>query len=159
MSPSLQQSVEDAMKLYAPLNASRQTISVSVEDSKVILSGYVPTSSAKQIAGVLAAGVEGVGEIVNDLIPAPELERRVAAALAKDNRTSAWPIRVRVDLGYVQLQGHVPDEEVVEIALQVARQVDGARQVISALKTEQPLPAEELHRAPVPSPQLAAQAT
>ena len=159
MSLSLKQSVQDAMKLYAPLNASRQTISVAVEDSKVLLSGYVPSTSAKQIAGVLAANVDGVSEVINDLIPAPELERRVATALAKDDRTSAWPIRVRVDLGYVQLQGYVPDEEAVETALQVARQVDGARQVINALKVERPLPTADLQRTPGPSPKLVAQAT
>jgi osmotically-inducible protein OsmY len=159
VSQSLKQSVQDAMKLHAPLNASRQTISVTVEDSKVYLSGYVPSTSAKRIAGVLAAGVDGVNEVINDLIPDPEMERRVARALATDKRTSAWPIRVRADQGYVQIQGHVPDEEAIETTLQVARQVEGAKQVISSLKIERASPMADLQGTPALSPNPVAHAT
>jgi osmotically-inducible protein OsmY len=159
MSPSLKQSVQDAMKLHAPLNASRQTISVTVEDSRVFLSGYVPSTSAKRIASVLAAGVDGVSEVINDLISGPELERRVASALATDHRTSAWPVRVRVDRGYVQLQGYVPNKEAIETALQVARQVEGARQVISRLKVEPALAVADSQDTLALSPKPVAHAT
>lgn len=137
MPQSLKQSVEDALRAYAPLNASRGAITVMVNDSQVTLSGYTPSSSSKRIAGILAASVVGVNEVINDLISAPDLERAVAMALATDERTRSWPIRVRAELGYVQLQGQVPDEKAAQAALEVARKVEGPEKVVSALKVDQ----------------------
>jgi osmotically-inducible protein OsmY len=140
MAPSLKQSVREALQAYAPLRASRTAIEVSVAgDGRVVLSGYVPSASSKRIAGVLASDVEGVTEVVNELIADLDLERAVAMALAADARTRTWPIRVRAGLGFVQLQGRVPDEVAVETALDVARQVKGAAQVVSSLRVSRPL--------------------
>jgi osmotically-inducible protein OsmY len=91
------------------------------------------------MADVLASSVEGVTEVVNNLIPGPELERRIASALAADSRTRNWPIRVHCDLGYVQLQGYVPDEEVAQAAIEIARQTDGVKHVTSSLQVRRPL--------------------
>ncbi len=137
MPQSLKQSVQDALQAYPPLHASRSTIETTVEDGKVILSGYVPSISTKRMADVLASGVDGVKEVVNNLIPGPELERQVARALAADRRTREWPIRVRCDLGYVQLQGQVPDKEVAQAAMEVARQVKGVKHITSSLEVRQ----------------------
>jgi len=139
MPQALKQSVEDALEAYSPLRTSRSEVSVSAEDGQIILSGYVPSASIKRMAAVLAGSVDGVNKVVNDLVAAPDLERAVAVALASDDRTRPWPIRVRAELGYVQLQGSVPDEEAARAALEVARRVGGPKQVLSALKVGLPL--------------------
>ena len=104
------------------------------DDGVATLSGYVPSASIKGMAGVLTGTVDGVSEVVNDLIADPDLERSVALALAAANRTRTLPIRVRSELGHVQLQGDVPDEEAVKASLEVARGVEGPKQIFNALK-------------------------
>lgn len=131
---SLKQSVEEALQAYSALRTSRAEISVSTDDGVVTLSGYAPSTSIKSMAGVLARSVDGVRQVVNELLADPELERAVALALASDERTHSWPIRVRAELGYVQLQGKVPDKETLEAALEVARKVKGPKEIVNALQ-------------------------
>jgi hyperosmotically inducible protein len=141
MAQTLKQSVEEALQAYSPLRTSRAEITVTVDDDGVAtLSGYVPSASIKGMASVLAGTVDGVSEVVNDLTADPDLERTVALALAADSRTRTWPIRVRSELGHVQLQGNVPDEEAVEAALEVARGVEGPKQIFNALKVRELTP-------------------
>ena len=140
MPPSLKQSVEEALQAYSPLRTSRAQISVTANNGTVTLSGYVPTSSIKGMATVLATSVDSVNEVENDLIADPELDRRVALALAADDRTRSLAIRVRSELGYVRLQGQVPSKEAVEIALEVAREVEGPKEIASALKVVESKP-------------------
>ena len=136
----LKQSIEDALQAYSPLRTSRSEISVRVDDGQVTLSGYVPSTSMQRMAALLAGNVEGVNEVVNELVADPDLERSVAVALAADERTRPWPIRVRSEIGCVQLQGQAPDEATLQAALDVARKVKGPRQIVNALKVGQPLP-------------------
>lgn len=136
MPQALKQSVEEALQAYSPLRTSKPEITVTVDDDRVTLAGYVPSTSIRDMAAILTGTVTGVDEVVNDLIAAPDLERSVAMALAADDRTRSWPIRVQADLGYVQLQGLVPDEEVVQAALEVARKVEGPREIVNALKVQ-----------------------
>ena len=141
MAKTLKQSVEEALQAYSPLRTSRAEITVTVEDDRVVsLSGYVPSASIKGMAGVLAGTVQGVSQVVNDLIADPDLERTVALALAADSRTRTWPIRVRSELGHVQLQGVVPNEEAVEAALAVTQGVEGPKRVFNALKVKELTP-------------------
>ena len=84
--------------------------------------------------------MDGVREVVNDLLADPELERSVALALAQDERTRPWFIRVRAEGGYVQLQGELPDDQAIATALEVAREVNGPRRVVSALRARERLP-------------------
>jgi osmotically-inducible protein OsmY len=137
MPRTLKQSVEDTLQVYSPLRASRSEIDIAVEDGLVTLSGYVPSASIKHVAAILADSVPGVNEVINNLLDVPDLEREVAVALAGDERTRSWPIRVRAELGYVQLQGQVPDQETVQAALVVARKVKGPKQIVNALKVPQ----------------------
>lgn len=139
MPQSLKQSVEEALQAYSPLRTSRAEISVTVNDGKVVLSGYVPSGSIKRMAAILAGSVDGINEVVNDLLADPDLERLVAMALATDERTRLWPIRVRAELGHVQLQGQVPNEDAARAALEVARKVQGPRRIFSALEIREPL--------------------
>ena len=137
---SLKQSVEEALQAYSPLRTSRAEISVTTNNGTVTLSGYVPSSSIKGMATILANSVDSVNEVENDLIADPELDRRVASALAGDDRTRSLAIRVRSELGFVQLQGQVPSKEAMEIALEVAREVEGPKGIASALQVQEPEP-------------------
>jgi osmotically-inducible protein OsmY len=139
MPQSLKQSVEEALQAYSPLRTSRSQIVVSVDGGQVTLSGYVQSTSTKQLAAILASGVDGVSEVVNALLAAPDLEQAVAMALAADSRTRPWPIRVRAEQGFVQLQGYVPDEQSIHVALEVARKVNGPQEIVNALKVGQPV--------------------
>jgi osmotically-inducible protein OsmY len=121
MPQSLKQSIEEALQAYSPLRTSRAEITVTLDDGQVTLSGFVPSGS------------------INDILADPDLERSVAMALAADSRTRLWPIRVRAELGNVQLQGQVPDEDAAQVALEVARQVQGPRRIFSALEIGQAL--------------------
>ena len=141
MAQTFKQSVEEALQAYSPLRTSRAEITVTVDDDGVVsLSGYAPSASIKGMAEVLASTVDGVSEVGNDLTADPDLERTVALALAADSRTRTWPIRVRSELGHVQLQGDLPDEEAVEAALEVARGVEGPKQIFNALKLRELTP-------------------
>jgi osmotically-inducible protein OsmY len=140
MPMSLKQSVEEALQAYSPLRTSRAEISVTANNGTVTLSGYVPSSSIKGMATILANSVANVNEVENDLIADPELDRRVALALAGDDRTRSLAIRVRSKLGYVQLQGQVPSKEAMEIALEVAREVEGPKEIANALKFKESKP-------------------
>lgn len=139
MPQSLKQSVEEALQAYSPLRTSRAEITITVDDGQVTLSGYAPSGSIKRMAGILAGGVDGVNGIVNDILADPDLERAVAMALAADSRTRLWPIRVRAELGHVQLQGQVPDQDAAQVAMEVARKVQGPRQIFSALEVSESL--------------------
>jgi osmotically-inducible protein OsmY len=85
------------------------------------------------MASILAGSVDGVIDVVDELLADPDLERSVALALAQDERTRSLPIRVRAKVGHVQLQGQVPGEELAEAALAVAQAVDGPKRIFSAL--------------------------
>jgi osmotically-inducible protein OsmY len=134
MPQSLKQSVQEALQAYSPLRTSRAEITVTVDDGQVTLSGYAPSGSIKRMAGILAGSVDGVNGIVNEILADPDLERSVAMALAADPRTRHLPIRVRAELGHVQLQGQISDEGAAQAALEVARKVQGPRQIFSALE-------------------------
>jgi osmotically-inducible protein OsmY len=138
MPQTLKQTVEEALQAYSALRTSRPEIIVTEVEGVVTLTGYVPSASIRAMAGVLASTVEGVSEVINDLVAAPDLERAIAVALAADERTRSWPIRVRADLGIAQLQGRVPDEQAVQIALEVAHKVEGPKEIVSALKVARP---------------------
>jgi osmotically-inducible protein OsmY len=139
MPHTLKQSIEDALQAYSPLRTSRSEFSVRVDDGRVTLSGYVPSSSIKRMAAFVAGSVDGVDEVVNDLLADPDLERSVAVALAADERTRPLTVRVRAEIGNAQLQGFVPDQAALQAALDVARKVKGPRQVVNALKVRPPL--------------------
>ena len=134
MPQTLKLSVEEALRAYSPLRTSRPDITVNVDDGVVTLSGYVSSASMKGMASILAGSVDGVIDVANELLADPDLERSVALALSQDERTRSLPIRVRSEVGHVQLQGQVPGEEAVETALEVARTVSGPKQVVSAMR-------------------------
>jgi osmotically-inducible protein OsmY len=105
---------------YEPLRASHAEISIDVHGGLVRLTGRVRTLPQKLIASMLVERMPEVSSVSNDLIADPEVVRAVADALAQDERTAAYVIRVDARHGVVTLRGEVASEAVREAAIQIA---------------------------------------
>ena len=92
---------------YEPLRASHAEIFIDVDQQTVRLRGRVRTMPQKLIATALVERIAGVGSVINDLIADPEVVRAVADALAQDERTAAYV--VRVDARHGQFGAARPD--------------------------------------------------
>jgi len=79
---------------YEPLRASHAEIFIDVEGGAVRLRGRVRTQPQKIIAAALAERMGEVSSVTNELIADPEVVRSVADALAQDERTAPYVIRV-----------------------------------------------------------------
>jgi osmotically-inducible protein OsmY len=108
---------------YEPLRASHAEIFIDVEADGVRLRGRVRTLPQKLIASMLVERMAEVATVTNDLIADPEVVRAVADALAQDERTAAYVIRVDSRHGIVTLGGEVPTREVEQAAIDVASAV------------------------------------
>jgi osmotically-inducible protein OsmY len=108
---------------YEPLRASHAEIFIDVDGSSVRLRGRVRTSPQKLIAAMLVERMSDVGAVTNELIADPDVIRAVADALAQDERTAAYVIRVDSRHGIVTLSGEVPTAEVRQAAIDVASAV------------------------------------
>lgn len=104
--------VEESLFSYAPLRESFCPISVEVKDGRVELKGVVRSLAMKEMATRLAWKVQGVKEVINNLLVDSQLEEAVAMRLAADPQTRPWArfIRVQVIRGQVRLKGKVPPE-------------------------------------------------
>jgi osmotically-inducible protein OsmY len=105
---------------YEPLRASHAEIFIDVQGDHVGLRGRVRTLPQKVIASGLVERMPEVGSVTNELIADPEVVRAVADALAQDDRTAAYVIRVESRHGVVTLRGEVPSEAVQQAALEIA---------------------------------------
>ena len=108
---------------YEPLRASHAEIFIDVEGDEVRLRGRVRTLPQKLIAAMLVERMPEVGSLVNDLIADPDVVREVADALAQDQRTAAYVLRVDARHGIVSLRGEVPTQTVEEAAMAIAASV------------------------------------
>ncbi len=108
---------------YEPLRASHAEIDIGIAGRIVHLRGRVRTLPQKLIAQVLVERMTDVGEVLNDLIADPEVVRAVADALAQDERTAAYVIRVESRHGIVVLRGEVPSPAVQQAAIDIAATV------------------------------------
>lgn len=104
---------------YEPLRASHAEIFIDVTGNSVRLRGRVRSMPQKLIASVLVERMQEVESVTNDLIADPEVVRAVADALARDERTAPYVIRVDARHGIVMLRGEVPSEAVQQAALEV----------------------------------------
>lgn len=118
---------------YEPLRASHAEIFIDVEDDRVRLRGRVRTLPQKLIAGVLVERMSEVAAVTNDLIADPDVVRAVADALAQDDRTAAYVIRVDARHGMVILRGQVASEAVRDAAVRIASSVPLVSSVRSQL--------------------------
>ncbi|MDQ3812253.1 MAG: BON domain-containing protein [Chloroflexota bacterium] len=132
---------------YEPLRASHAEIFIDVAEDGVELRGRVRTLPQKIIAEVLVGRIEDIGSVTNALIADPEVVRAVADALAQDERTAPYVIRVDSRHGIVTLRGEVPDANVAEAAIALATQVPLVSSVRNQLAIAgEPLPAMALAR-------------
>jgi osmotically-inducible protein OsmY len=105
---------------YEPLRASHAEIFIDIEGASVRLRGRVRSLPQKLIAGVLIERMTEVGTVTNELIADPEVVRAVADALAQDDRTAAYVLRIDSRHGLVFLRGEVPSEAVQQAAIDIA---------------------------------------
>src|SRR3979409_802290 len=104
---------------YEPLRASHAEIDIAIAGGSVVLRGRVRTMPQKLIAKVLVERMTDVDDVINELIADPEVVRAVADALAQDERTAAYVIRVEARHGAVGLRGEGPDDAVKKAAIDV----------------------------------------
>ena len=97
-----------------------------------------------------------VGSVSNELIADPEVVRAVADALAQDERTAPYVLRVEARHGIVFLRGDIASESVEQAAVEVASSVPLVASVRSALTRTggEPLSPVSLPRLTDPAPQL-----
>lgn len=132
---------------YEPLRASHAEIFIDVAGDHVKLRGRVRTLPQKLIASVMVERMADVGSVSNELIADPEVVRAVADALAQDERTAAYVIRVDSRHGVVTLRGQVPSEAIQATATEIASQVPTVQSVRNQLTVGgDPLPAVALAR-------------
>jgi len=108
---------------YEPLRASHAEIFIDVDGDQVRLRGRVRSLPQKLIASGIVARMPEVGGVVNELIADPEIVRAVADALAQDERTAAYVLRVDARHGVVTLRGEVPSQAVQDAAMAIAASV------------------------------------
>jgi hypothetical protein len=108
---------------YEPLRASHAEIYIDVDGDQVRLRGRVRTEPQKLIAGMLVERMPEVGGVVNELVSDPEVIRAVADALASDERTAPYVLRVDSRHGVVTLRGQVASEAIQDAALEMAASV------------------------------------
>jgi BON domain len=118
---------------YEPLRASHAEIDIAIDGQSVRLSGRVRTMPQKLIASGLVERMTDVGAVTNELIADPEVVRAVADALAQDERTAAYVLRVDSRHGVVVLRGEVPSEDVRQAAIDIAATVPLVSSVRNAL--------------------------
>jgi osmotically-inducible protein OsmY len=118
---------------YEPLRASHAEIDIAIAGGRVVLRGRVRTMPQKLIAKVLVERMTDVDDVINELISDPEVVRAVADALAQDERTAAYVIRVDSRHGVVILRGEVPSDDVVQAAIEIAATVPLVSSVRNAL--------------------------
>jgi osmotically-inducible protein OsmY len=118
---------------YEPLRASHAEIDIAVAGQSVRLRGRVRTMPQKLIASVLVERMTDVDEVINELTADPDVVRAVADALAQDERTAAYVIRVDARHGVVVLRGEVPSDVVQKAAIAIAATVPLVSSVRNAL--------------------------
>ena len=118
---------------YEPLRASHAEIYIDVTGDQVRLSGRVRTMPQKLIAELLVGRMPEVRSVVNELVADPEVIRAVADALAQDDRTASYVIRVESRHGLVTLRGEVATESIQAAALEIASRVPTVQSVRNQL--------------------------
>jgi osmotically-inducible protein OsmY len=105
---------------YEPLRASHAEIYIDVDGDQVRLRGRVRTQPQKLIASMLVERMPEVGTVINELVADPDVIRAVADALAQDERTAPYVIRVEARHGVVMLRGQVASEAIQDASTAIA---------------------------------------
>ena len=129
----LQRAIEQRLSDLTPFHIDFRGMQIRVVDSVLYLTGNISSSLSKDIIEDQALGVQGVGEIKNDLLGDDTLANTLALALDRDPRTHALLIGVYPRLGHVRLSGSVHTEQQKAAAEEIARHFPGVRSVTNTL--------------------------
>jgi osmotically-inducible protein OsmY len=118
-----------------------RTLGAVVAEGTAHLVGHARSAAVVEAAHEIAAGVEGVEEVVSDVqidagapMDAASVTNRVIQALAQSSEMTPSPIDVETADGEVVLDGIVVSEEERERAAEIARAVPGVARVTNRLK-------------------------
>ena len=111
------------------------TLAITSQNGVVRLAGDTPSTEDQERAVGLVRAVSGVRDVVNDMwVRDAVLIDAVRRRLAEDSLTSAVAIDVQAERGTVRLYSGETTKEVRQRAVELARQVDGARRVEDWMK-------------------------
>lgn len=133
-----------------PETGALKDVKVEVYEQEVLLVGTTTTPAAREEAGLLAAQVEGIGPIHNEIqvidsaglqAAAADLtiETKVKQALRQDKDVNAANLRWHSVNGVVYMFGRALSEAERQKAIAIARGIEGVREVADLLKVA-PLP-------------------
>lgn len=120
-------------------------INVNVFEGVVQLNGFVDNETEKSTATKVSKSVTGVQEVRNNLevgdssrtagnvVDDSTITARVKSALVADSRTKGGDINVTTNSGMVQLGGFVDSSNEKAAASEIARSVDGVKNVDNQL--------------------------
>ncbi|HSF08188.1 MAG TPA: BON domain-containing protein [Nitrospirales bacterium] len=111
-------------------------IDVVSEKGIVTLLGEVDNILAKERAAALTGTIKGVRSVINQILVNPssrhedqEIEDQVKSALLENPATELYDMNVHVTLGRVTLTGTVQSWQEKQLALQVAKGVEGIKDI------------------------------
>ncbi len=127
--------VYQTLRRYAPIYTTKAPIQVEVIDGVATLRGVVVGAALCDMAEQLAAAVDGVKSVRNELLDDPAIERAIAWALAIQPhlRLLTNVVRLKSYRGVVTLAGSVSSQAHKETAEAVTRSVPGVRDVVNRL--------------------------
>jgi osmotically-inducible protein OsmY len=131
-------------RLAADQDTSPFTIDINVNEGVVHLTGRVDTASERAEAARIAASIDGVRRVVNNLqlgeqtagekLDDATITARVKAKIAASPQLNPFNIQVNTVEGEVSLTGRVNSRSEKEEAERLARGTDGVRQVRNLLE-------------------------
>jgi osmotically-inducible protein OsmY len=142
----IQKDVTDELK-YDP-SLQDDDVAIAVRDGVVTLAGYVKSYLDKWHAERVASRVKGVRAVVNDLEvhlptsserPDPELARAAVEALRWNVAVPADRIKVKVEKGWVTLEGDVDWYFQREAATRAVRSITGVRGITNLITVKAPM--------------------
>jgi osmotically-inducible protein OsmY len=127
--------VRETLFSYGPLESTHPFIQININGGVVTLRGVVRGAGQRDIAGQLAAAVEGVVAVRNELVDDPSLEGEIGRELATHPllRLSTTRITIKSFNGVVTLRGPVLNHIQQITAEAVTRRVMGVRKVVNRL--------------------------
>lgn len=133
---------EEIASLRGRDQESYDSVGVQVRDGRVILHGYVTSTSDREFIEGRARSLTGVRALANliEVASPPEpaavdvdVEQRVKEAIAEVNDVDAGSIRVTMEDGTAQLQGRLSSVEALQAVLHAAETTPGVTAVESEI--------------------------
>lgn len=133
-------------------------VSVAVDGNNVSLRGVVPTDTARELAGQIAAHVKGIRKVHNYLEVAPDklkqigamskalvdtrlsnvtISNKVRSQLLANRRTSGINVDIETHNRVVTMSGQVKSAEEKELAYWVVKNTQGVKQVVNRLDVDE----------------------